>query len=462
MFEREVYEKRREKLREILEDGLVLILGNDEAPMNYPANPYHFRQDSNFLYFFGLDEPGLAGIMDMEEEGGDIIFGDDIDVEDVIWMGPSPSLKEKAEQVGIKKTRPFNSLQDFLRDAISRGRKVHFLPPYRGEHLLRLAHLLGIRPEAVKHWVSVDLIRAVVELRSVKGPEEIQQMEIASDITAEMHLRAMKRARAGMYERELAGEIEGLAISLGGYISFPVILTIRGEILHNHYHGHILREGQLLLVDAGAESPLHYAGDMTRTFPVSGKFTPRQKEIYEIVLSAQKKAIENIKPGVYYREIHLLAARIMAEGLKELGLMKGDVEEAVSQGAHALFFPHGLGHMIGLDVHDMEGLGEDYVGYDETVKRSDQFGLAYLRLARKLQEGFTLTVEPGIYFIPALIEKWKGEGKHREFIDYDKVEEYLDFGGIRIEESVVVTDEGCRILGKPVPKEPDEVESLRA
>ncbi len=461
MFEREVYEKRREKLREILEEGLVLILGNDEAPMNYPANPYHFRQDSNFLYFFGLDEPGLAGLMDMEDEEGDIIFGNDPDVEDVIWMGPSPSLKDKAEQVGVKKTRPFNSLQDFLREALSKGRRVHFLPPYRGEHILKLAYLLGIRPEAVKHWVSVDLIRAVVELRSVKGPEEIQQMEVAANITAEMHLRAMSRARAGMYERELAGEIEGLAISLGGYISFPVILTVHGEILHNHYHGNMLRDGQLLLVDAGAESPLHYAGDMTRTFPVSGKFTPKQREIYQIVLSAQRKAIENIKPGVYYREIHLLAAKTIAQGLKELGLMRGDVEETVSQGAHALFFPHGLGHMIGLDVHDMEGLGEDYVGYDETVKRSEQFGLAYLRLAKKLQEGFTLTVEPGIYFIPALVEKWRSEGKHRDFINYQKVEEYLDFGGIRIEDSVVVTEDGCRILGKPVPKEPEEVEALR-
>ncbi len=460
MFEREVYEKRRESLREILEEGIVLILGNDEAPMNYPANPYHFRQDSNFLYFFGLDEPGLAGVMDMEEERY-IIFGDDIDVEDVIWMGPSPSLSEKAEKVGVKEIRPSSGLGDFLREAISKGRKVHFLPPYRGEHLLKLAYLLGIRPEAVKHWVSVDLIKAVVELRSVKGPQEIEQMDIAANITAEMHLLAMREARAGMYERELAGKIEGLAISSGGYISFPVILTIRGEILHNHYHGNMLREGKLLLVDAGAESPLHYAGDMTRTFPVSGKFTEKQREIYEIVLQAQKRAIENIKPGVYYREIHLLAARTIAEGLRDLGLMKGDVEEAVQAGAHALFFPHGLGHMIGLDVHDMEGLGEDYVGYDETVKRSDQFGLAYLRLAKKLLEGFTLTVEPGIYFIPALIEKWRSEGKHRDFINYEKVEEYMDFGGIRIEDSVAVTEDGCRILGKPVPKEPEDVEALR-
>ncbi len=461
MFDKEVYIRRREKLREILEEGIVLLLGNDESPMNYPANPYHFRQDSNFLYFFGLDEPGLAGVIDLEEEDSDILFGDDLDVEDIIWMGYFPPLKEKAEKVGVKKTFPSAKLSDYLREALSKGRRIHFLPPYRGEHLLKLAHLLGIRPEAVKYWVSVDLIRAVVELRSFKEPEEIQQMDMAANITAEMHLRAMKNARAGMYERELAGEIEGLAISLGGYISFPVILTVHGEILHNHYHENMLREGQLLLVDAGAESPLHYAGDMTRTFPVSARFTTKQREIYEVVLSAQKKAIENIKPGVYYRDVHLLAAKTIAEGLKALGLMKGDVEEAVAAGAHALFFPHGLGHMIGLDVHDMEGLGEDYVGYDETVKRSDQFGLAYLRLAKKLQEGFTLTVEPGIYFIPALIEKWRSEGKHRDFINYDKLEEYLDFGGIRIEDSVAVTEEGCRILGKPVPKEPEEVEALR-
>ncbi len=461
MFEREVYLKRREGLREILEGGIALFLGNDESPMNYPANPYRFRQDSNFLYFFGLDEPGLAAVMDLEEEGMDVIFGNDPDVEDVIWMGPREPLQARAERVGVSRTMPYQKLEDYLKGELSRGRTVHFLPPYRGEHLLKLARFLGIRPEAVKHWVSSELIKAVVELRSFKGPEEIQQMDMAATMTAEMHLRAMKNARPGMYERELAGEIEGLAISLGGYISFPVILTVHGEILHNHYHGNMLREGQLLLVDAGAESPLHYAGDMTRTFPVSARFTTKQREIYEVVLAAQKKALENIEPGVYYRDVHLLAAKTMAEGLKALGLMKGDVEEAVAAGAHALFFPHGLGHMIGLDVHDMEGLGEDYVGYDETVKRSDQFGLAYLRLAKKLQEGFTLTVEPGIYFIPALIEKWRSEGKHREFINYDKLEEYLDFGGIRIEDSVVVTEDGCRILGKPVPKEPEEVEALR-
>ncbi len=461
MFDREVYVRRRERLREILEKGVALFLGNDEAPMNYPANPYRFRQDSNFLYFFGLDEPGLAGVIDLEEEGSDILFGDDLEVEDIIWMGYLPPLREKAEKVGVKRTLPSAKLSDYLREALSRGRRVHFLHPYRGEHLLKLAYLLGIRPEAVKHWASTDLIKAVVELRSFKGPEEIQQMEVAANMTAEMHLRAMRNARAGMYERELAGEIEGLAISLGGYISFPVILTVHGEILHNHYHGNMLREGQLLLVDAGAESPMHYAGDMTRTFPVSARFTTKQREIYEVVLEAQKRAIEEIKPGVYYREVHLLAAKTMVRGLKDLGLMKGDVEEAVAAGAHALFFPHGLGHMIGLDVHDMEGLGEDYVGYDETVKRSEQFGLAYLRLAKKLQEGFTITVEPGIYFIPPLIDKWRAEGKHREFINYQKLEEYLDFGGIRIEDSVVVTEDGCRILGKPVPKDPDQVEAMR-
>ena len=462
MFKTEIYVKRREKLRELVKTGVGLFLGNDTVPMNYPANTYpHFRQDSSFLYYFGLDEPGLAAIIDFDE-GKEILFGTDVGIEEIIWMGYLPPLKEKAEKIGVKEISPPNKLEEYLKNALEKGRKIHYLPPYRGEHLVKLFNLLGIKPEEAGKKASVELIKAVVEMRSVKQPEEIEEIEKAMEITNEMHLLAMETAKPGMYEREIAGAMEGFVIQKGSYLSFPIICTIHGEILHNTSQENELKEGQLLLVDAGAESPLHYAGDMTRTFPVGKKFSQKQKEIYSIVLKTQLTAIDAIKPGIMYKEIHLLAAKTIAQGLKELGLMKGDVEEAVANGAHALFFPHGLGHMMGLDVHDMEGLGEDYVGYNHTVKRSDQFGLAYLRLAKELKPGYVLTVEPGIYFIPALIDQWKAQKKHEAFINYNKVEEYKNFGGIRIEDDVLVTEDGHRVLGKYVPKEIDDVEAVRS
>jgi len=461
MFDSKVYIQRRKRLKEKIQSGVILFLGNEESPMNYPQNPYHFRQDSTFLYFFGLDSPSLAAVIDVENDK-DIIFGDDVDIEDIIWMGFLPSLKERALKVGVEDTELSSKLDETVKGAAQQGKKVHFLPPYRPETKLKIAQLLELDPDTLKDNTSENLIKAVVEQRAVKINEEIEEMEKAHSIAYEMHTTAMKMAKPGVYEKEIAGKMEGIVLSYGCNISFPTILTINGQILHNHYHGNMLEEGRLLVNDSGAESELHYAADITRTVPVGGKFTQKQREIYELVFNSLENAIRSIKPGIKYRDIHLQTARIIASGLKDIGLMKGDVEEAVNAGAHALFFPHGLGHMIGLDVHDMEDIGEDYVGYDDKTKRSDQFGLAYLRMGRELQPGFVMTAEPGIYFIPALIDKWKGEGKFRDFIDYEKVEEYRDFGGIRIEDDVLVTETGYRVLGKSIPKSVEEIEGIIA
>lgn len=459
MFDKTVYIERRNKLKKAVGKGMILLLGNQEAPMNYPANAYRFRQDSTFLYFFGLDEPGLAAVIDVDQNT-ETLFGNDIDIDDIIWMGPQESMREKGEKAGIKYTEPYHRLLDFIDNAISQNAVIHYLPPYRAENKICLEKALGIPVADLKENASAELIKAVVALRSVKEEFEIKDMERFMDVGYEMHTTAMKMAKAGIREQEIAGRIEGIALSKGGYVSFPVILSIHGETLHNHCHANILKEGDLLLVDAGAESPMHYATDHTRTIPVGGVFSEKQKGIYQVVLDAQMKAIELAKPGIFYRNVHMASALVIAEGLKALGLMKGDMAKAVELGAHALFFPHGLGHMMGLDVHDMEDLGENLVGYDEEVKRSDIFGTAYLRMGRKLQQGFVITVEPGIYFIPALIDLWKEENRFGEFINYDKVEEYRDFGGIRIEDSILITGQGCRVLGKPIPKTVKEIEEF--
>jgi len=461
MFDSKIYIQRRKRLKERIQSGLILFLGNEESPMNYPQNPYHFRQDSTFLYFFGLDSPSLGAVIDVENDR-DIIFGDDVDIEGIIWMGFQPSLKERALKAGVEETEPASKLKETVEGAAQQGKKIHFLPPYRPETKLKIAQLLGLDPDTLKDDASEDLIKGVVEQRAVKIAEEIDEMEKAHSIAYEMHTTAMRMAKPGVYEKEIVGKMEGIVLSYGCNISFPTILTINGQILHNHYHGNMLEEGRLLVNDSGAESELHYAADITRTVPVGGKFTQKQKEVYEIVLNSQENAIQSTNPDIKYRDIHLQTAKIIASGLKDIGLIKGDVEEAVNAGAHALFFPHGLGHMIGLDVHDMEDIGEDYVGYDNKTKRSDQFGLAYLRMARELQPGFVMTAEPGIYFIPALIDKWRGEGKFRDFINYEKVEEYRDFGGIRIEDDVLVTETGYRVLGKSIPKSVEEIEEITA
>lgn len=459
MFTKETYIERRKRFRERFDSGLLFFPGNGESPMNYPANTFTFRQDSNFLYFWGLDYPDLGAIIDVDS-GDECVYGTDYGVDDIIWMGPQETMAEKSDRIGATKSGSLKDLEEKLRDAVHKKRKIHYLPPYSGETTLQISNWLQIPHTDVKKGASEDMIRAVVSLRSIKSGEEIEQMEMAHAISHEMYKLAMRISNPGRYEYEVFGAVEGLALAQGSHlVPFPVICTIHGEVFHGHEHGNLMKEGDLLVLDSGAESPLHYASDITRTIPVSGKFSGLQKDIYEIVLAANEKAIEMIRPGVPYRDVHLEAAKIVADGMKSLGFIKGSSEDAVAAGAHALFFPHGLGHMIGLDVHDMEGLGEDYVGYDDEFKRSDQFGFAYLRLGKKLQRGFVITVEPGIYFVPELIDLWHSQSKFTEFIDYDAVVKQKGFGGIRIEDDVEVTEQGHRVLGKPIAKTAEDVES---
>ncbi len=457
MFEAKIYQKRRADLVELLNDGVVLLLGNIDSPMNYKDNIYPFRQDSNFLYLIGIDQPDLVAVLDVKS-GKTTLFGDDLTIDSIIWMGQQPSMAALAAKSGIESVQPLSELADVLKN----NKKVHYLPPYRGDNVIRLSRLLGMSIDDVQSGASLPLIKGVISLASVKSDEEVVEMEKAVNISVAMHRAVIQGAKPGMKEAVLAGIGEGIAIGAGTRLSYPIILSKDGQTLHNHYHGNMLKQGDLVLADMGAESGMHYAGDLTRTFPVSKKFTQQQKEIYELVLAAEVQSIAKLKPGVAYKDIHLGAAKILADGLRDLGIMKGDVDEAINQGAHALFFPHGLGHMIGLDVHDMEDLGENLVGYDEEVKRSDQFGLAYLRLGRKLQKGFVLTVEPGIYFIPELIDLWQSEGKFKDFIDYEKLAAYRNFGGIRIEDNVLITEQGHRILGTPLEKSVAEIEGLRS
>ena len=460
MFETCVYKNRRARLKVKVKSGLVLILGNGEAPANYTDNTYKFRQDSSFLYFFGLNQPGFAGVIDIDS-GDEYIFGNDVDMDDIIWMGPQPSVKDMAARVGVSKTAPFARLADCMKTAISQGRRIHFLPPYRFRNMLLLEELLGIRPALVKNYASLELIKAVVDLRSVKEPCEIEEITKACNIGYEMHTAAMRNCKPGVKEQYIAGLIEGIAASYGSMVSFPVILSQNGETLHNHDHSQILQEGRMMLTDAGAEEVSHYCSDFTRTVPVGGKFLTRQKEVYNIVLAANNKAIEIAKPGVTYQYVHLEVCKVLAQGLKDLGLMKGDVNEAVAAGAHALFMPHGLGHMMGLDVHDMEDLGQIYVGYDDETRPIDQFGTSSLRMGRRLQEGFVITDEPGCYFIPALIDQWRAQGMHKEFLNYDKIETFKDFGGIRLEDDILIIPGGSRFLGdKRTPITVEEVEEI--
>jgi len=459
MFEKSKYIERRQKLMSLVKQGFIVLLGNKEVSLNYPSNTYAFRQDSSFLYFVGLDIPNIAAIIDVDQNET-ILYGDNIDIEDVIWMGNLPTMDELAALSGISKVKPFRSLASDLSNAIKNNKQVHFTPPYRNASKMFLSETLQIPLNQIKEKASPELCKAIALLRSIKDADEIAHLDEIMAYGYEMHVTAMQMAQEGMHEQKIAGTIEGIALQYGARVSFPVILSKHGEILHNHHHNNVLKKGDLLLCDAGFESNMGYATDNTRTIPVGGEFTQKQREVYEIVLKANNTAIAMSKPGVFYRDVHLTSAKIVAEGLKALGLMKGNVDDAVAQGAHALFYPHGLGHMMGLDVHDMEDIGENFVGYDETVQRSNQFGLAYLRLAKKLQPGFVLTVEPGIYFIPALIDMWKAEHKFEEFINYDKVETYKGFGGIRLEDDILITAEGCRILGKKrIPITPDDVES---
>jgi Xaa-Pro aminopeptidase len=459
MFSNEVYQSRRRLLAADVGEGIVLFLGNSHSPMNYPDNMYPFRQDSSFLYFWGQDLPDLAAAIDIDASR-EIVFGDDISLEESVWMGEVPSLQSLCESVGVEEVLPSEELFEFVRKAIKSKRHVHILPQYRADNALKMAHILDISPDTVHTAVSPDLIRAVVVQRSAKSAAEVEQIELALDITAAMHKMAMQMTSPSLYELEVVSAMESLAYSRGGSrMSYPTIFSIHGDILHNQFHGNIMQKGDLAVNDSGAESPMHYASDITRTIPVGGKFTQRQKDIYSIALASQEKAIQAMRPGVEFREVHNLSCRIITEGLQQMGLMQGDVDESVAQGAHALFQPAGLGHMIGLDVHDMEGLGEDYVGYTDTIQRSTQFGTRNLRMARPLEPGFVMTVEPGIYFIAKLIDRWRAEKKLEAFINYDKVEAFKGFGGVRVEDNVLVTQEGTTILGPPIPKSITDVEA---
>jgi Xaa-Pro aminopeptidase len=460
MFPAEVYIQRRKRLKELVGKGVILFLGNKEVSMNYKANNYPFRQDSSFLYYFGLDLPDLAGMIDAET-GEEIVYGNNPSLEDIIWVGVHESLQDKAVKTGINQIKPIEKLDGDVFRVIAHNRDVHYLPPYREQRRLQLAYYDNLKYEEVDRNASELLIKAVATQRSVKDAYELQEMDNTMDeVTREAYLQSMKMAKPGIFEYDVAGAIHGAVLRKNCMMAYPIICTVNGETLHNHYYGNSLKKGQLLLIDAGAESPMHYATDITRTYPVGGKFSQQQNDIYNIVLKAQLAAIQAIKPGRPYVEIHMIAATVLATGLKEMGLMKGDVGDAVHHGAHALFFPHGLGHMMGLDVHDMEDIGEEYIGYDNEFKRSEQFGTAYLRLAKRLQEGYVVTVEPGIYFIGPLIDKWHSEGRYRDFIDYRAVDKFRGFGGIRIEDNIVVTAKGNRLIGKPISKDPDEIEKL--
>ena len=458
MFDKEIYIQRRKTLCEKVGSGLILLLGNDESPMNYADNCYHFRQESTFLYYFGIDFPGLAAVIDVDNQR-EVIFGNDYTIDDIVWMGPQPTIAERASQAGVVETKPFAQIEKVVAETLKFKRKVHFLPPYRPEHLLKLTSWLEISPEAVKEQSSVSLVRSVVSQREIKSAEEIAEIEKAVNLSVDMHVAAMQLARPGMTEAQVAARVHEIALAANGEISFPIIATINGQTLHNHYHGNKLKSGDLLLLDAGAETFLHYSGDLSSTFPVNEAFTSIQRDIYNMSLAAHQAAIDALAPGVPFREAHWAACRSIAESMKLIGLMKGDVEEAVAAGAHALFFPCGTGHMMGLDVHDMENLGEVWVGYDGEAK-STQFGLKSLRLAKPLKPGHVFTIEPGIYFIPELMDKWRAEGHFNDFINWAEVEKFRHFGGIRNEEDFLMTENGAVRLGNPKPKTTEEVEAI--
>lgn len=457
MFEKRIYEERRAELRRRVGSGIVLLLGNDECGSNYEDNTYPYRQDSTFLYYFGLPFAGLAAIIDIDNDR-EVIFGDELTIDAIVWMGTQPTIHEKAHSVGVDCVLPSADLRKELDKAVAAGQRVHYLPVYRPEHVLKLWSLLDVKPGAAAP--SVDLIMAVADMRNHKRPEEITQIEHACDVTADMHIEAMRRLRPGMHEYELAAIIENVAASNNCALSFPTICTINGQTLHNHYHGNLIKPGDMVLIDAGAENGMCYAGDMSSTICADKTFTPRQKTIYDIQVASHLAAVDMLRPGIPFVEVYERAAEVICAGLRDLGIMKGDPTEAVKAGAHAMFFPCGLGHMMGLDVHDMENLGEVWVGYGGKPK-STQFGRKSLRLGRPLEEGFVLTIEPGVYFIPELIDLWRGEGRFTDFIDYTELEKWRGFGGIRNEEDYLITAEGSRRLGKKIPLTTEEVEALR-
>ena len=462
MFAKSTYIERRSLLKKLVGDGLIVIFGNNDAPSNYPANAYKFRQDSSFLYYFGQHREGLVGVIDVDNDK-EWLIGDDIDINDIIWTGFVPSVSDLGAEVGVANSAPMSSLKTMVDKAKAEGKTVHYLPPYRHDTMIQISDLLGMHPLKTREMASLKLIKAVVDMRAVKSDEEVEEIERAMEIGYDMHMIAMRACAPGVTEQHIAGLMEGIAHGRGCKVSFQSIVTMHGEIQHGYPSLRPLEAGRLLLVDAGAETVNNYCSDNTRVTPISGKFTPRQRDIYSIVEACHDLAIEKAKPGVKWMDVHLDVCRLMAERLKAVGLMKGNTEDAVQAGAHAMFLPHGLGHMMGMDVHDMEGLGQVYVGFDDEVRPYTQFGLNCLRCGRRLQKGFVMTDEPGIYFIPHLIDLWRSEGKHTEFINYDLLETYKDFGGIRLEDDILITDDGCRVLGKnTIPYHIDDVEAMHS
>ena len=462
MFSKETYVNRRTELKKLVKSGVIILFGNNESPANFPANGYYpFRQDSSFLYYFGLQRDGLVGVIDIDNDT-ETLVGDDIDIDDIVWYGSVNSVSNMAESCGVKNSAPMKQLQVICNNALRDKRQVHFLPPYRHDTMIQIFDLLGIHPNQQREQASLELIYAVVKQRSTKSQLEIEEIERACAVGYKMHTTAMRLTKPGVTEKFVGGQVDGIANSYGSMTSFPTIFTQHGEIMHGNPSMAVLESGRLALCDSGAETMEHYCSDNTRTYPVNGKFTQRQLEIYSIVVDCHDLALSLAKPGVKYFDVHLGVCRLMTDRLKELGLMKGDTEAAVRAGAHAMFLPHGLGHMMGMDVHDMEGLGQIHVGFDEETRPNlEQFGTNCLRMGRKLEEGFVITDEPGIYFIPALIDEWRAKGLHTDFINYEKLETYKDFGGIRIEDDLLITKDGCRFLGEErIPYHPKDVEEF--
>ena len=462
LFSKETYVARRQALSRLVGSGLVLLFGNNDSPANYPSNAYKFRQDSAFLYFFGQHRDGLVGVIDVDQHT-ETLVGNEIDIDDIVWFGSVKSVSAMAEECGVGATAPMSSLADMVQKALKAGRQVHFLPPYRYDTQIQIMDLTGIHPSKQREAASMPLIQAVIKLRSTKSAEEIAEIERACAIGYKMHVTAMKMCRPGVTEQAIGGAIDGVAYAEGCMPSFQSIVTMHGEIMHGNPSPRQLESGRLMLCDAGAETNENYCSDNTRTTPISGHYTQRQRDIYSIVSDCHDLVLDVARPGVKWWDVHFDVCRLMTNRLKELGLMKGDTEESLRAGAHALFLPHGLGHMMGMDVHDMEGLGQTNVGYDDEVRPSSQFGTASLRFARKLEPGFVVTDEPGIYFIPDLIDLWKREGHNAEFLNFEEIEKFKDFGGIRIEDDVLITENGCRFLGEQrIPYHMDEVEQFLA
>ena len=460
LVSKSTYVERRNELKKLVGSGLIVLFGNNDSPANYPSNTYKFRQDSSFLYYFGLHRNGLVGVIDVDNDR-EYLVGDEIDIEDIVWYGSVTSVAEMAEMTGVARTAAMRELPAIVESAKAQGEEVHFLPPYRFDNQIQIMDLLGIHPSQQKAAASLKLIAAVVKMRTTKTEEEIAELERAAEIGYEMHTTAMRLCRPGITEQYIGGMVDGIANAYGCMVSFQTIATQHGEVMHGNPSPAKLEAGRLMLVDAGAETNENYCSDNTRTTPVSGVFTQKQKDIYNIVVECHDHVLEVAKPGVKWWDVHFAVCRIITERLQQLGLMKGDVEESLKAGAHAMFLPHGLGHSMGMDVHDMEGLGQVYVGFDKEVRPSTQFGTNALRFGRRLQKGFVVTDEPGIYFIPALIDDWKKNGTNAQFLNFDKIDEYRDFGGIRIEDDVLITDEGCRFIGsKRIPYHVEDVEEF--